>query len=73
MGTGNNEINTKSNNCKLVFYLDYTCFKYSIFNTDSNCFEYMKEHKIHPTHESFEEQITKIITTENNLNKAYDI
>ena len=58
-----------TNNLKLIFYLDYNRFTYSIFNTLNNCFEKITTHKINVHNLNLANQIQHIIETSSDFNK----
>ena len=71
MEIGNNEITKLIDNLKLIFYLDYNHFSYSIFNIHNNCFEKIKNYTIDVDKNRFSEEIQNIIKTDSDLCQKY--
>ena len=70
METGNNEIQKVNNDLKLIFYIDNHNFKYSVFNTINNCFEFIKNYPIKNVNNQTQE-IEHIIKNDRDLKKKY--
>ena len=70
METGNKNV---INHLKLIFNLDYNSFKYSIFNSDRNCFEKIITHNIHNERDEIISEIQSIIQNDINLSKKYPV
>ena len=69
MGIGNNEKIFMSNNCKLIFHVDYNSFTYSIYNINNNCFDNIKSYKLNG--DKISQNIKSIIENDGNFKKKY--
>ena len=59
-------------NLKLIFQLDYSSFTYSIFNTNSNCFEKIKIYNLNATKNSISDDVQTIIDQDPHLSRKYN-
>jgi len=69
MEIGNNNV---IENLKFIFHLDYSSFTYSIFNTNTNCFEKIKVHNFNGTKDTIINSIQNIISQDPQLSKKYN-